>query len=416
MNLSRVFNFSFNPSDSMNTLERVGFNWSLLTITLVLVSIGFVMVASASMAFAEVEYNDSWFFVKRHLVWLGMALAGSVLVASVPTHLWQQHGNLLLIVAVLLLVAVLIPGIGRRVNGSQRWLQLGPFTLQASEAVKFCMIIFFSSFLSRKRDELVANWRGVLKPMLVLGAVVFLLLLEPDFGGSVVLAATVMGMLFIAGLRLHHFGVIAGGSLIALVVVATSESYRVERLKTYLDPWAAQFDGGYQLTQSLIAFGRGEWFGLGLGNSLQKLFYLPEAHTDFIFAIIAEELGLIGAVIIIGIFVALIVNLFSLAKRAIAADKAFTAYVAFGVAVMFAGQAFVNIGVASGLLPTKGLTLPFISYGGSSLLVSSVFIALLLRLDWDMRREAIQPKKAGRKMIRKSPVKQVALAKAGGAL
>jgi len=390
-------------SPVMVGVEQPEFNWSLLTLVMMLISIGFVMVASSSMAFAEAEYGDAWYFVKRHMIWLGLALIGSVLVAAIPMTIWQQYGSLLLIVAVVLLILVLIPGVGRRVNGSQRWLQLGPFTLQASEAVKFCMIVFFASFLARRREEILASWSGVLKPLLVLGAVVFLLLLEPDFGGSVVLAGTVMGLMFIAGVRLKYFSVVLLGAMALLAVIATSKSYRIERLKTYLDPWADQFDSGYQLTQSLIAFGRGEWFGLGLGNSVQKLFFLPEAHTDFIFAIVAEELGLIGAVLLIGIFVALIVNLLATARRAMAAGAPFASYVAFGVAIMFAAQAFINIGVASGLLPTKGLTLPFISYGGSSLLVSCAFVALLLRLDWDIRClmiEKLQPKKRARRSLK----------------
>jgi len=395
-------------SPAMMGVQQPGFNWSLLTLVMLLISIGFVMVASSSMAFAETGYGDAWYFVKRHLIWLGLALIGSVLVAAIPMTIWQQYGSLLLVVAVVLLVLVLIPGVGRRVNGSQRWLQLGPFTLQASEAVKFCMIVFFASFLTRRREEILASWRGVLKPLLVLGAVVFLLLLEPDFGGAVVLAGTVMALMFIAGVRLKFFSVISLGAVSLLAVIATTKSYRIERLKTYLDPWADQFDGGYQLTQSLIAFGRGEWFGLGLGNSVQKLFFLPEAHTDFIFAIVAEELGLVGAVVIIGIFVALIANLLATARRAMAAGAPFASYVAFGVAIMFAAQAFINIGVASGLLPTKGLTLPFISYGGSSLLVSCAFIALLLRLDWDVRClmiENLKPTKRQRRSL-KAPAPQ----------
>jgi len=390
-------------SPAMVGVQQPDFNWSLLTLVMMLISIGFVMVASSSMAFAEAEYGDAWYFVKRHMTWLGMALVGSILVAAIPMTIWQQYGSLLLVVAVVLLILVLIPGVGRRVNGSQRWLQLGPFTLQASEAVKFCMIVFFASLLARRRDEILASWRGVLKPLLVLGVVVFLLLLEPDFGGSVVLAGTVMALMFIAGVRLKYFSVVLLGAISLLAVIATNKSYRIERLKTYLDPWADQFDSGYQLTQSLIAFGRGEWFGLGLGNSVQKLFFLPEAHTDFIFAIVAEELGLVGAVVVIGIFVALIVNLLATAKRAMAAGAPFASYVAFGVAIMFAAQAFINIGVASGLLPTKGLTLPFISYGGSSLLVSCAFVALLLRLDWDIRClmiENLQPKKRTRRSLK----------------
>lgn len=378
-----------------------GINWQLLTLIMLLSSIGWVMVTSASMAYAESNYNDGWFYAKRYATYWTLGMIGAVLVASVPTSIWERYGSLFLIVALVMLTLVLIPGLGKKVNGSQRWLQLGPMGLQASEVVKFCVIVFYGSFLARRGQETLEDWRGVFKPLLILGMIVFLLLLEPDFGASVVMAGTVMAMLFVAGVRLWQFVLLFAGALGSLMMIATMSPYRMQRLITFLDPWADQFNSGYQLTQSLIAFGRGEWFGLGLGNSVQKLFYLPEAHTDFIFAIIAEEFGLLGVVAVVGVFIALVICILNIAQKAMAAGKTFSSFAAFGVAVMFAGQAFINVGVASGLLPTKGLTMPFISYGGSSLLVSCALMALVLRIDWELRRHVVvetqKPRKAKNK-------------------
>lgn len=370
-----------------------GVNWTLLLLFFTLSSIGFIMVTSASISYAEGMYGDAWYFAKNYLTYWTLGVGVAFLVAAVPVAIWEQYGGLLLIAALLLLSIVLIPGVGRRVNGSQRWLQLGPVGVQASEVVKVCVIIFYASFLSRRGSEMLKDWRGVFKPLVILGVMIFLLLLEPDFGASVVMVGTVMAMLFLAGVRVWQFVLLFAGALGGLIVLATQSSYRMQRLITFLDPWSDQFNSGYQLTQSLIAFGRGEWFGLGLGNSVQKLFYLPEAHTDFIFAIIAEEFGLVGVVTVIGIFITLVITILNVARRAMAAGKTFSSFAAFGVSVMFTGQAFINLGVASGLLPTKGLTMPFISYGGSSLLASCALLALVLRLDWDLKLGAVtQPK------------------------
>ncbi len=379
-----------------------GVNWSLLAMIMMLSSIGWVMVTSASMAFAESVYRDEWFFAKRYATFWTLGMAGAVLVAAVPISMWEKHGSLFLVLALIMLTLVLIPGLGKKVNGSQRWLQVGPLALQASEVVKFCVIVFYASFLARRGQETLEDWRGVFKPLLILGMIVFLLLLEPDFGASVVMAATVMAMLFVAGVRLWQFMLLFVSALGGLMLIAVMSPYRMQRLITFLDPWADQFNSGYQLTQSLIAFGRGEWFGLGLGNSVQKLFYLPEAHTDFIFAIIAEEFGLLGVVAIVGLFVALVIAVLNVAQKAMAMGKVFSSFATFGVAVMFAAQAFINVGVASGLLPTKGLTMPFISYGGSSLLATCALMALVMRIDWELYRDKAQTeaqlrKKASRK-------------------
>ncbi len=360
-------------------------DWTLLGLWAAVLSVGLIMIASASVSFAETTYGDAWFFVKRHMIWLGLGLAGGVFVAAIPTRLWHNHGGWLLILAVLLLVAVLIPGVGRKVNGSQRWLQLGPLTFQASEAVKFCVIIFFASYLSRRGAELRQQWRGFIKPVAVISLIGLLLLLEPDFGTTVVLVATAVAMMFLAGIKLFHFGLLVAGGAAGLAAIAVLSPYRMQRLITFLDPWADQFNSGYQLTQSLIAFGQGQWFGVGLGHSVQKLFYLPEAHTDFIFAIIAEELGLFGGCGVIALFGLLMARLFKIAQQAIAKQQLFSGFAVFGIAIMMSGQAIINIGVASGFLPTKGLTLPFISYGGSSLLMSCALMALVLRIDWELK-------------------------------
>lgn len=381
-------------------------DWTLLSLWLVLMSIGLIMVASASVAFAAANYGDAWYFAKRHGVFMAMSIVLAFFIVSVPMSVWQRYSGYLLLFTLVLLVVVLIPGIGKRVNGSQRWLSLGIISIQVSEIAKFCAVVFFASFFARRYQELHFGWQGFLKPLLVVGLFVFLLLLEPDFGSSVVLSATIFAMMFIAGVRIWHFLLLIAIGVSGLGAVAVFSPYRMQRLITFLDPWADQFNTGYQLTQSLIGFGRGEWLGLGLGNSLQKLFFLPEAHTDFIFAIIAEEFGLIGAALVIGLFATFILRIFKVAKNNLAAGKAFAAFAVFGVAILFSFQVFINVGVASGLLPTKGLTLPFISYGGSSLLMSCVLLAFVLRAEWELRGVNsifIPPARPLRASVRASP-------------
>ncbi len=270
-------------------------------------------------------------------------------------------------------------------NGSQRWLPLGPFTLQPSEFAKLAIVIYLAGYMVRREHEVRHKWQGFLKPMTVLFATTLLLMIEPDFGATVIVAATAFGMLFMAGVKVGHFMVVVLGALGALLVLVISEPYRVKRLTAYTDPWADPYDTGFQLTQSLIAFGRGEWTGVGLGNSVQKLFYLPEAHTDFVFSIWAEETGFLGAVTVIALFGALIGRILWTGLRALRAENSFGAYICYGVALVFSGQAFVNMGVSSGLLPTKGLTLPFVSYGGTSLIVCCAMLGLVLRIDRDIR-------------------------------
>lgn len=372
------------PRFLLQTHTNVSLNRQLLLLTAALMSIGMVIIASASMDFAAVTYDDPWFFLKRHLIYIVIALVASVVMVSIPTSFWRQYGWLLFFVACALLLIVLIPGVGKKVNGSQRWLQFGPITVQVSEIVKFCGIVFFASYLSNSQYFLQTQWKELFKPLLMLVLLMWLLLLEPDFGGAVILAVTVGGMLFLAGAKMWQCVLLLLSGVGILAALALFTPYRMKRLVTFLDPWKDQFDSGYQLTQSLIAFGRGEWFGLGMGNSIQKLLYLPEAHTDFIFAIFAEEYGFVGGVVLLIVFGLLISRIFSIARKAMDREDVFSALAVFGVAVMITSQVIINVGVASGFLPTKGLTLPFISYGGSSLIVMCLLIALVLRIEFDM--------------------------------
>nr|WP_282449971.1 putative lipid II flippase FtsW [Microbulbifer sp. CAU 1566] len=354
------------------------FAWVLPFCVLALASIGVVMVASASIAFAADVYNDSWYFLKRHLVFLAAGALGALVVSRISLQTWSSLSWTLLMFACGMLLAVLVPGIGREVNGSSRWIALGPITVQPAEIAKFCCLIFFASFLTRRHEKL-RHWTSFMVPISVLGIVALLLLLEPDFGSVVVISGTALAMVFLAGARLPHTFLLVALAACGLGLMALVSPYRLQRLTTFLDPWGEQFAGGYQLTQSLIAFGRGEWFGVGLGNSVQKLFYLPEAHTDFVFAILAEEWGMVGGLVVIGLYAALTWSLLRLVRKALAKQAFFAALLTFGIAVLLAGQAFVNMGVASGLLPTKGLTLPFVSSGGSSLVVCFALFALAWR-------------------------------------
>jgi cell division protein FtsW len=356
-------------------------DWPLLLITFGLVSFGVIMVASASIDFAAAQaHGDPWYFVKRHVVFLLLAVISGFLVYSLPVEVWNRWSILLLLAGVGLLVAVLIPGVGKTVNGAQRWFSFGPVSVQASEVAKFCFIIFFASFLARRTEEFQAHWNAFFKLIGILGTFMLLLLLEPDFGSAVVLCITAGAMMFMAGVPIIRFILLTLTGVVGLGMLAVLSPYRWQRLVTFLDPWAEQFSSGYQLVQSLIAFGRGEWSGLGLGNSVQKLFFLPEAHTDFIFAIIAEEFGLLGAVGLVIAFCALVWRIFLIARAGSESQRPFIAFTAVGIGVLLAAQAFINMGVASGLLPTKGLTLPFVSSGGSSLIICCCFIALLLRM------------------------------------
>lgn len=358
----------------------------LLGPVITLLAIGVVMVASSSMPYAEDHMKGNEFhFLIRHCIYLSIAIVAAVLALQLDTRFWQENGPKLLVFGIVLLVAVLI--VGREVNGSKRWIGVGPLTLQPAELMKFFLVIYLAGYLVRRSDELQTQIRGFIKPLVVIGLVVAFLLLQPDFGTSAVIVATALAMMFLAGARLWQFITLTGFVGIVMGLVAWQEPYRMKRLTSFLDPWADQFGSGYQLVQSLIAFGRGDWFGVGLGNSVQKLSYLPEAHTDFVFAVFAEEFGFVGVLLVITLFAIIFCKTLSIGRRALKMEHYFAAYMSYGIGFWLSLQALINIGVASGSLPTKGLTLPFISYGGNSLIVSCVAMAVLLRVDFEVRRK-----------------------------
>jgi len=354
------------------------------TVMLLLVSsivlLGLIVVASASMSIGTKESGDPFIYLERQfvLVMVGGVAAACALV--VRTEWLERFAPLLLVGAFLLLVAVLIPGVGHVVNGSRRWIRLAGFNFQASEAARVMVLVFIASYAVRREAELRSSFMGLAKPLVLVGVFFVLLLLEPDFGAATVLTATAFGVLFIAGARLRDVLALAVVGAGLLATVAISSPYRLRRLTSFLDPWQDPFNSGFQLTQSLIAIGRGGWTGVGLGESVQKLFYLPEAHTDFLFAVLSEELGLLGILLTIGLFVALALRALWVARLASDAGLKFPAYLAAGFGLWVAMQAFINMGVNMGLLPTKGLTLPFMSYGRSSMIVTLAWVGMVLRV------------------------------------
>ncbi|MCG7200953.1 putative lipid II flippase FtsW [Marinobacter pelagius] len=347
-----------------------------------LMVIGVVMISSASMDMAAETAGSSYHYVIRQLLFAAMGCVLALVSVNVPVAWWERSGWLLLGIGLLVLVLVLTP-LGRTVNGSTRWIPFGLFNVQVSEVAKLCLIAYLAGYVVRRRDELLNTWPGFLKPLVVLGVASVLLVIQPDFGATVVLVSAAAGMIFLSGVRLTRFLPLIV-ILVALgTVLVLTQPYRLKRVVSYLDPWKDQFDTGYQLTQSLIAFGRGEWAGVGLGNSIQKLFYLPEAHTDFIFAIIAEEFGLMGSLLVLALFTVLVVSGFVIARRAEKAGMPFGACFAYGLTLLIGLQAGINMAVSTGLLPTKGLTLPLVSYGGSSLMITCVSLGVLARIEME---------------------------------
>lgn len=354
-----------------------------------LLIVGIVMIASASMDVAAQNFGDPLYFVYRQLIYVAIALLLGIVVANVPMSWWLRSGWLLLAIAFLALVLVLTP-VGRSVNGSARWIPMGLFNIQVSEIAKICIVAYLAGYLVRRREEMINTWIGFLKPLLVLGIASVLLVVEPDFGATVVLMGAAMGMLFLSGIKLWRFAPLLAVVTLMGTALVVFQPYRMKRVVSYLDPWKDQFDSGYQLTQSLIAFGRGDWFGVGLGNSVQKLFFLPEAHTDFVFAIIAEEWGLIGAVAVVLVMALMVMTGLRIAKDAESAGMRFAASFGYGISLIIALQAVINLGVSTGLLPTKGLTLPLVSYGGSSLMITCMSIAILLRIEMERLDALVQ--------------------------
>ncbi len=354
-------------------------SWLVLSTTAIL-GIGLLMVASSSIVISDRAYGFGFYYLIRQAIYLSIGLTLGFFVTRIPLLFWQRISGYLILFSFILLILVLVPGVGKEVNGSMRWIIIGPLSLQVSEMVKLSVIIYISGYIVRRQHEVQTRIRGFLKPLLLLSGIALLLLQEPDFGAITVIAATTLGILFLGGVRLWQFIfllIIAVGSL---GLLAISAPYRLLRLTTFLHPWSNPFDTGYQLTQSLIAFGRGGIWGVGLGNSVQKLFYLPEAHTDFLFAVLGEELGLIGQLLVVMLFIILVGRGLMISYRTYRHGNFFNAYLGYGLSLCLALQVMINIGVNLGILPTKGLTLPLMSYGGTSLWVSCILVGLLVRV------------------------------------
>ncbi|MGB6242901.1 MAG: putative lipid II flippase FtsW [Castellaniella sp.] len=363
---------------------------SLIVAVSALVLFGLLMVYSASIALADGPRYESYgrfYFVGRHAVFILIGLLAALFTASIPMKVWQKLALPLFALALLLLLVVLVPGIGREVNGARRWLTMGPLNFQPSELMKFAVILYAADYVMRKQAHLQGFWRGFLPMALALALVGLLLLMEPDLGAFIVIGAIAVGVLFIGGINLKLFSTLLAAVMSCFLLLIWLSPWRRERLFVYLDPWNPDnaYGSAYQLSHSLIALGRGEWFGVGLGASIEKLHYLPEAHTDFIVAVIGEELGFAGVMCLVAVFVFIVLRGFEIARKAMALDRVFEGLAAQGVALWMGVQAFINVGVCLGLLPTKGLTLPLVSYGGSGIVMNLVAVALLLRVDYETR-------------------------------
>ena len=355
----------------------------------VLLTLGLVMVYSASISTAEsarVTGGEATYYLARHAAFVGAGLAAGLAAFQVPMRAWQRAAPWLFVAGVVLLALVLVPGIGREVNGARRWLPLGIVNLQPSELMKLAVVLYAADYAVRKHALLHSFRRGLLPMLGVMLVVGWLLLREPDFGAFVVICAVAMAILFLAGMNGRWFAALAALATIGFALLVISSPYRVQRIFGFMDPWADAFGRGYQLSHALIAFGRGEWLGVGLGASVEKLHYLPEAHTDFLLAVVAEELGFAGVALVVAAFAWLVLRALAIGRRAADLERPFNALVAQGVAVWLGVQAFINMGVNMGVLPTKGLTLPFMSFGGSALVTSCVALALALRVDWESRQ------------------------------
>lgn len=359
---------------------RFHFDPVLLSVCVSLLLIGYVMVASASLHLGIKMAGDGLHYPLRQLMHIGLGLFFGGSVATVPMRVWEQNGPRLFIAGLLLLVIVLIPGLGVKVNGSVRWLSLGGMRIQVSEVVKFFSVIYMAGYVTRHQESVQNSAFGLIKPLGLFSVASVLLLLEPDFGSAVVILMIAMGIMFLAGARLSQFLVLLLIIAILAMLLVYFSPYRLVRVTSFMDPWADPLKTGFQLVQALISFGRGEWLGVGLGSGIQKLFYLPEAHTDFLFSVIGEELGLLGVVTVIGLFALLVWRAFAIAVAAEQADQRFSAFIAYGLGIWFGFQSFVNMGVNMGILPTKGLTLPLMSYGGGSMMIMCCAVALLFRV------------------------------------
>ncbi|MDC8012589.1 putative lipid II flippase FtsW [Tahibacter soli] len=375
-------------TQAMRRSELPGrYDRGLLLAALGLAGLGVVMVASSSIPVADQEHIGAMYYLTRHLVFLALGTVLATIAMRTELEWVERYSFLLLLVAFVLLLSVFVPGLGMKINGARRWIHLGISGFQPVEAVKLLLICYLASYLVRHRESVQRKLFGVVKPVLVAGFTVALLLAQPDFGSAALIVATTIGMVWLGGARMRNLVLLGTPLMPALAWAAMTEDYRVKRLTSFLDPWADPFNDGFQLTQALIAIGRGEWFGVGLGGSVQKLFYLPEAHTDFILAVIAEELGLAGIVLVIALFGWLCGRGLMLGTRAVERGLYFQGYVAYGVSLCIALQAMVSIGVNLGVLPTKGLTLPLISSGGSSVMMTCAMVGVLLRVSYELARE-----------------------------
>ena len=389
-------NIGFNQFVERRQFDRLPVDSILLICTFALISIGLVMMTSASISEADKDFGNAFYYLQRQS---GYIVAGLVLaygIWKVPLSFWYETRSILLVIGLVLLVAVLIPGVGQSVNGSTRWIRFGGINLQISEIAKILIIVFIAGYLSKQHATFKDSSKAVGIPIVLLALVAGLLLMEPDLGATVVIFATVLSMMLLAGVKIRVFLGLLGIAGTGFLFLAYNSPYRMERMSSFLDPWADPFNSGFQLSQSLIAFGRGEWFGVGLGESVQKLFYLPEAHTDFVFAVIAEELGVIGALIVIALYTCIAWRALKIGRSCQELGRHFAAFLSFGVGSWLIFQAYVNIGVNMGVLPTKGLTLPFMSYGGSSMFMSCFALALLLRADYELRFQYREAKKERR--------------------
>jgi cell division protein FtsW len=367
------------------------YDQGLVWAAILLLGLGVVMVYSASIAIAEgsrVTGHQPMYYLTRHALFVAIGLAVGVAAFQIPLRLWQQAAPYLFLIGAGLLTLVLLPGVGREVNGSQRWISLHFVTVQPSELVKLAAVLYAADYTARKAAHMDSFRRGFLPMLVVMLVVGWLLLREPDFGAFVVITVIAMGILFLGGMNWKLFAGLFALLLVGFMLLILASPYRLQRVAGFMDPWADSYGTGYQLSHALIAFGRGEWLGVGLGASIEKLFYLPEAHTDFILAVIAEELGFVGVAAIIAAFTWIVTRAFMIGRRAASLERYFSALVAQGIGLWIGVQAIINIGVNTGMLPTKGLTLPLVSFGGSALVATCCALAILLRVDWENRQLA----------------------------
>jgi cell division protein FtsW len=367
------------------------YDQGLVWAAILLLGLGLVMVYSASIAIAEgnrVTGNQPMYYLMRHALFIAIGIAVAVAVFQVPLRLWQQAAPYLFLIGAGLLALVLFPGVGREVNGSQRWISLRFVTVQPSELMKLFAVLYAADYTARKAAHMASFRKGFLPMLAVMLVVGWLLLREPDFGAFVVITVIAMGILFLGGMNWKLFAGLFALLLVGFMLLILASPYRLQRVAGFMDPWADPYGTGYQLSHALIAFGRGEWLGVGLGASVEKLFYLPEAHTDFLLAVIAEELGFVGVAAIIAAFTWIVTRAFMIGRRAASLERYFSALVAQGIGLWIGVQAIINIGVNTGMLPTKGLTLPLVSFGGSALLATCCALAILLRVDWENRQLA----------------------------